>query len=265
MNPHVVICNDDGICEPGIFQLVKSLMPYFKITVVAPAIQQSGKGLGITLHEPIKIEKYDFGLPVEAFKVTGTPADCIKLALSKILPEIPDAIIAGINPGDNSGRNALYSGTVGATIEGVMRGITGIAFSCLDYDNPPFEEFSQFIPTICQYFITNKPPFGTTINVNCPLKELGPIKGVKIAKQGMSYWCENTEILKNSPMLDHEHYLGASWVNHEECPSSDVSLLKEGFITAVPIKVDQLTNHEVFVNEQKKFSEAINILQSSLI
>jgi 5'-nucleotidase len=265
MKPRIIITNDDGINEPGIYHLAKILAPHFEITVVAPAIQQSGKGLGITLFQPITIEKVELGLPVEAYKVSGTPADCIKMALSKILSYTPDFVVSGINPGDNSGRNALYSGTVGATIEAVMRGIPGIAFSCLDFENAPFETFGQYIPSIIQYFLQNKPPFGTTINVNCPLKDKGPIVGVKLATQGMGYWCEDQEVFKQSPLFNHDHFLGASWIEHDEKENSDVFLLKKGYITAVPIHVAQLTDHRLFQNESEKFESAINLPQTSLI
>ncbi len=264
MKPHLLITNDDGIKEPGIFHLAKTLLPYFKITVVAPKSQQSGKGVAITLHSPLKIEQYDFKLDgVIAYQINGTPADCIKMALSKICEQEPDAVISGINPGDNSGRNALYSGTVGATIEASMRGITGIAFSCIDFDEPPFEEFSLYIPQICDYFLKNRPPFGTIINVNCPSKSLGAIQGVKLATQGMSYWCDNIDQIRNSPMLDYDHFLGASWKEHPERLDSDVSLLKKGFIAAVPLNIAQLTDLTHFNQEMSKFESSINNLQSS--
>ena len=265
MKPHLVITNDDGIGEPGIFHLAKALAPFYEITVVAPKFQQSGKGLGITLHSPLNIEAYDFKIDgVQAYQVNGTPADCVKMAISKILNRVPDAIISGINPGDNSGRNALYSGTVGATIEASMRGITGIAFSCIDFDQPPFEEFCQFIPQICDYFLKNRPPFGTVINVNCPSKDTGSIQGVKLATQGMGYWCENSERIQNSPMLNHDHYLGASWQEHPETHDSDITLLRQGYIAAVPMNIAQLTNLNHFNQEANKFEIAISSLLSSL-
>lgn len=265
MKGQILISNDDGIRESGIFHLVKALLPHYEITVVAPSCQQSGKGLGITLHTPLRIQKVDFGLPVAAYEVNGTPADCIKMALSKILNNKPILIVSGINPGDNSGRNALYSGTVGATIEGSLRGIPGIAFSCLDFENPPFESFSSYIPNICDYFLNNPIPQGTIINVNCPSKELGSIQGVKLATQGRGYWCEDAETIQNSPSFDYDHYLGASWQEHPELDTSDVYLLKKGFITAVPIKISELTDQNHFESEAKRFESAINPLQSFLI
>ena len=265
MRPHLIITNDDGIEEPGIFHLTQALKPYFEVTVVAPMVQQSGKGLGITLHQPLKIQEH-FGFDgIKAYKVSGTPADCVKVACSMIAKNTPALIVSGINPGDNSGRNALYSGTVGATIEGAMRGIPGIAFSCLDFDQPPFEAFAKYIPQICDYFIRNQPPFGTVINVNCPLKELGPIQGVKLARQGKSYWSENSTRLQEAPLLDYDHYLGASWQEHEEHDQSDIHLLKKGFITAAVIKIDELTDKNYFEKESHLFDAKFNSQQPSLI
>jgi len=262
MKKSIIITNDDGIHEPGIFHLAQCLMPYFEITIVAPSTQQSGKGLGITLHHPLQIEKVDFSLPIQAYKVNGTPADCVKMGISKLLPKAPDFVISGINPGDNSGRNALYSGTVGATIEGALRGIPGIAFSCLDFDKAPFEEFTRHIPSICEYFIQNPLPNGTIINVNCPLKSKGIIQGIKLATQGLSYWCENTANLNSAPIFDHDHYLGASFHHYPEKETSDVHLLGQGFITAVPINVSTLTNENHFQEESIKFQNFTNPIQS---
>lgn len=265
MKRHLIITNDDGIEEPGINHLIQALKPYFEITVVAPMVQQSGKSIGITLFQPLKIQEY-FGFEgVKAYKVSGTPADCVKVACSMIAKNPPALIVSGINPGDNSGRNALYSGTVGATIEGAMRGVTGIAFSCLDFDSPPFEAFCAFIPDICNYFIENIPPFGTVINVNCPLKELGPIQGVKLARQGKSYWSENSSRLKSAPLLDHDHYLGASWQEHDEHEQSDIHLLKKGYITAAVIKIDELTDKPYFEKQSHLFDSKFNSQEPSLI
>lgn len=254
MKPTLLITNDDGINELGLMHLVNALKPYFSITVVAPEIQQSGKSVGITLFQPLKIQKSHRFDGVDAYHVSGTPADCVKMAMSRILQQPCSLVVSGINPGDNSGRNALYSGTVGATIESTLRGTPGIAFSCLDFDEPPYEEFATYIPEICRYFIDNPPPFGTIINVNCPSRQAGSIRGVRLAKQGKSYWIENQAALQNAPIFDVDHYLGASWQEHIEHEESDIALLKKGFITAAAIKVDELTDHRYFDHAKDNFN-----------
>jgi 5'-nucleotidase len=259
MKPLLLVTNDDGIKAPGIRELVNCLEPYYQLIVVAPKHQQSGKGLSITLNDPLQVERFNFKEGVEAYCVNGTPADCIKLATSIILKERPALIVSGINDGDNSGRNALYSGTVGAAIEATMRGLPGIAFSCVDSTVHRFDEFGHFIPKIVEHFLAHPLPQGTALNVNCPLKALGPIKGVKLAKQGMSYWTENFEKLQSSPLFDFDHYLGASWVDVEEDHDSDIALLNQGFITAVPIKAVQITDHAHFENHRAILDSSFKI------
>ena len=122
-NFRILIINDDGIHAPGLIHLWKALVDLADVTIIAPAIEQSGVGLGITLRSPLHIESVAWNKGTPAWKISGTPADCVKMALSVILKTPPDLIVSGINRGSNSGRNVLYSGTVGGVIEGVLRNI----------------------------------------------------------------------------------------------------------------------------------------------
>lgn len=158
--PHILITNDDGIFASGIKNLCQALSPYAHITVVAPLNEQSAVGLSTTLRQPLRIEKerWENYSPEELWSVTGTPADCVKLALNVIVKKRPNLVVSGINRGANIGRGILYSGTVAAAIESIMQDIPAIAFSCHDYHTEPDYDalknifrklYSMFLNTLC--------------------------------------------------------------------------------------------------------------------
>ena len=188
--PQILITNDDGISAPGIKHLFLALKDFAHISIVAPALEQSGVGAAITLRDPLHIIPVDWEGNVPAWKVTGTPADCVRLGMS-VLKAKPDLIVSGINRGSNSGRNVLYSGTVGGVIEGVLRGVPGIAFSCSDFAAPNYKMAEEHVLSIVKHLLEHPMPKGTLLNVNFPETEV--IRGVKMARQGMGYWMENLE------------------------------------------------------------------------
>jgi 5'-nucleotidase len=252
--PHILISNDDGIHAIGIKHLAATLAPYADLTIVAPAFEQSGMGLAISLNSPLKVEKHDWeGEGINAWSVTGTPADCVKMALSVILPTLPDLIVSGINRGANHGRSVLYSGTVGATIEGTFRGVNSIAFSSFDLFDTEYLAFTPFIPKIVQYVIENPLPLGTLLNVNFPRHTpCTPEKSyeVKLTRQGMQYWAENPEMHKNESYI-----LGAKLLKFNEHEESDAHLLSLGYITASPIHVSELTDLQYIDAQKTQFEE----------
>lgn len=243
--PKVVLCNDDGIDAPGIYALWEALHPFTDVTIVAPAEDQSCKGVGISLPKTrfIEAEKYPWPDNVEAWRVFGTPADCTKFALHYLLKTPPHFIISGINNGSNAGRNIMYSGTVGAVIQSTFCKVPGIAFSCM-YDEGPekFKKVRPYIAEIVKHFIQHPIPKGTLMNVNFPSNEADGILGFKMAKQGRSYWdvrIGSDSSLKGTrkyPMID-------AWDYHEEDEESDIKLLTHGYITCVPVHVEDLTDH----------------------
>src|SRR3989338_1263389 len=133
--PKIVLCNDDGIHAPGIYHLWEALRSFADIIIVAPAEDQSCKGVGFSLPKAryIEAEKVSWADNVPAWKVFGTPVDCTKFALHYVLKESPQFILSGINDGSNAGRNLMYSGTVGATVQATFCKVPAIAFSCM-YD-----------------------------------------------------------------------------------------------------------------------------------
>lgn len=248
--PNILIVNDDGIEAAGIYSLWKALEGLGNRYIIAPADEQSGVGCKISFKSPLTIKKFRWEDDTPAWKINGTPADCVRLAISKILPFVPDLIVSGINRGGNPGRVVLYSGTVGGIIEGALRGIPGIAFSCYDYLNPDYAKTIPYIRSIIEHSLQNPLPKGSLLNVNFP--DTATIEGVRMATQGLGYWIENPEE-RTHPEVGNYIWLGGEWLDHEEHEESDVALLKKGFVTAVPIQVQDFTAHNLFKERKTLF------------
>ncbi len=240
---HLLLTNDDGIHALGLRHLWKALSPHFTITIVAPQSEQSSVGLSITTRTPLQVQQIDWPDSTQAFSVTGTPADCVKLACSKILSTPPDLIIAGINRGSNAGRNVLYSGTVAGIIEGVMRDIPGIAFSTADYDRPNYEPAEVIIPLVVDHVLAHPLPTGSILNVNFPELPLAGYRGLKLTRQGKQFWTENPDE-RMHPSEGHSYYwLGSRRAVFEEHEESDIYWLERGYVTAAPLHFQELTDH----------------------
>lgn len=252
--PLILVTNDDGIHAPGIKALIETLSPHADLVVVAPHNEQSAVGLSITIRQPIKVHKREDLFGVEAYAVTGTPADCVKMALSVILKRKPNLIVSGINRGSNAGRNILYSGTVSAVIEGSLREIPGIAFSCYDYVDPDYTPTLKHIPSVVRYVLNHPLPEGTLLNVNFPPKKLGAYKGIKMVRQGKQYWMEDPSHRSHPTEGESYWWLGAKMSAYLEHQESDTQLLDQGWVTAVPVFVAELTHHET-LNERKSHFE----------
>jgi 5'-nucleotidase len=256
---HILITNDDGIFAPGIFHLYNAVKSKVrKISIVAPASEKSGAGLSTTLKKPLHIHdiKWHHDDKTSAWSLNGTPADCVKMAISVILDEKPDLIISGINRGPNSGRNVLFSGTVGGIIEGSLRGIPGIAFSCVDFREPKYSEVEKYIHPIMEHFVKHPFPEESVINVNFPKAKIG-IKGMKFSRQGKGYSIENPD-QRTAPSGLKYYWLGGKWQGYEEHEDSDITHLNNGFISVVPIDVSDLTHNKHFDDHREVFESNLS-------
>lgn len=240
MRPFLLITNDDGINAPGIKHLWQAVHEHADVIVVAPHTEKSGCGLSITWTKPLHIRPVPWLAGAQAWSINGTPADCVKMALAVLLQRRPDMIISGINRGSNAGRTVLYSGTIGGTIEGALKGIPGIAFSFSDFEDPPLSVTKDYIFPVIQHFLKHPLPPGTLLNVNFPYNCKEGIKGLKLAKQGKSYWQEAPD-RRIHPEGDPYYWLGGAWGAVNEDPESDVAYLEQGYVTAAPIHVGELT------------------------
>jgi 5'-nucleotidase len=247
--PFLLLVNDDGIHAPGMRHLWEGLAEHADLAIVAPATEQSGTGMSLTLRQPLHIESVTWEGETPAWKVTGTPADCVRMALAVLLERMPDMIVSGINKGSNAGRNILHSGTVGGVIEGALRGIPGVAFSCDRFDSPPYAAAVPHIYPVVRHFLRHPLPRGSLLNVTIP----DVVKGYRLARQGMGYWIEDPDERIHPEGMPY-YWLGGKWHHHEEEEDSDVSLLREGYMTAVPIHVGELTDHALLRQHRERFS-----------
>lgn len=252
--PKIILCNDDGIWAPGLESLWRALAEadIADLYIIAPLAEKSGSAVGLTWDRPLLVKKVQWHDNTTAWAVDGTPADCIKMATKIILNCSIDFILSGINAGSNAGRNVLHSGTVGAVIEGVLRGIPGIALSCEDGKNPNFTVAQKYVKSLLEYSIAHPMPPGCFLNVNFPKSAIDEVKGFKLTRQGKGRWADD-------PFLHHEtingptYFLGGNQEELNEEEDCDVSLLKQGFMTAVPIHIHELTHHALLKRRQLSF------------
>lgn len=259
--PKILISNDDGVYAPGIRFLWKALKDFADLTIVAPLTEQSATGMSITLRRPLQIDKVEWENPeaenAKIWSVNGTPADSVKVGLSSIVDETPDFVISGINRGKNSGRNVFYSGTVSATIESVMHDVPGIAFSCYDYHHPNYELASNYIQQIIEYFVQHPIPSGTLINVNFPSAQ-SVFRGFKFTQQGKEYWMEDLHKRIHPAEGTSYYWLGCKLSEYHEEEDSDVSWLKQGYATVVPLQVSDLTHHQYYKMNKNHFESSFH-------
>jgi 5'-nucleotidase len=240
----ILLTNDDGIYAPGLRALRQELKHIGEVTVVAPATEQSAAGHSVTLVTPLLVtEVYeDDGSTLIGWAVEGRPADCVKLALLELLPAPPDVIVSGLNAGSNAGINVLYSGTVAAAIEGAFYNYTAIACS-LEYDKKirDFPRAARYARQVVEQILAQKPEAGRLFNVNIPVLENGPIKGIRVLPQNVTQYYEKFDRRVNPRGRTY------FWTNPEfHCPDphpdTDVTALDEQYITVTPLKFD-LTDH----------------------
>lgn len=237
MKPLILISNDDGINAKGLHALVVMLSPLGNLFVVAPDRARSGASCSITSEYPIKqtLVKSEDGLTM--YSCTGTPADCVKLALDQMLGRQPDLIVGGINHGNNATINIHYSGTVGIAIEGTLHGIPSIAYS-LDNQSADadFAPLTSYIRRLTSLVLEKGLPFGSCLNVNFPSAQA--FAGTRICRMAYSSWIDEYTLC-NHPHGEHYYWLGGEYINDEPDESdTDSWALERDFIAITPIKVD---------------------------
>ncbi len=241
----ILITNDDGIAAPGIRNLVEVARELADIIVVAPDAPQSGKGHAVTLSTPIRLHKVSVFSGVESYECTGTPVDCVKIAMDIVLKDRrPDLCISGINHGSNASINILYSGTVSAAMEASVEGTTAIGFSLLDYSfDANFEPAKPFVKSIIQDALNGKYEKGTLLNVNIPNLPPEELKGIKYCRQGDARW-EEEFVEAVDPRGQKYYWMTGKFVQRGDNKDSDLEALEQGYVSVVPSMHD-LTDYEL--------------------
>jgi 5'-nucleotidase len=226
-NPVILITNDDGITAPGIKALIESVEGLGKIVVVAPDKPQSGMGHAITIGNPLRLYPVHIFKGIEAWQCSGTPVDCVKLAVDKILHHKPDLCLSGINHGANHSINVIYSGTMSAAVEAAIESIPSVGFSSLDYDQEAdLGAPRKYARQIVENLLNNPLDKHLILNVNFPAVPASKMKGLRICRQAYAKY----------------YWLTGKFVNFDKGKDTDVWALENNYVSVVPVQFD-LTNY----------------------
>lgn len=242
----ILISNDDGYQAPGIVALYEALKGLADVEVVAPEHNNSAKSNALTLHSPLYVHRASNGFRY----VNGTPADCVHIALTGLLGYRPDLVVSGINNGANMGDDTIYSGTVGAAMEGYLFGIPAIAFSQTERGWAHLDVAAQKAAELVQHLLATLPagadaarrPAPWLLNVNIPCRPAADIKGFKVARLGRRHAAEQV-IMQTNPRGETMHWIGSAGPAKDDAEGTDFHATAQGFASITPLQVD-LTDHE---------------------
>jgi len=241
--PVILITNDDGITAPGIRNLVDAVRGLGKIVVVAPDKPQSGMGHAITIGNPLRLHPmHHLFEGVEAWQCSGTPVDCVKLAVDKVLRRKPDICLSGINHGSNHSINVIYSGTMSAAVEAAIESIPSIGFSILDYSvEADFTASRKYVRIIVERVLEHPMDKHLILNVNFPAVPDALIKGIKLCRQAYAKY-EEDFLERNDPTGKKYYWLTGKFVNFDRGRDTDVWALEHNYVSVVPVQFD-MTNY----------------------
>ncbi|TVQ46613.1 MAG: 5'/3'-nucleotidase SurE [Gloeocapsa sp. DLM2.Bin57] len=265
----LLISNDDGVFALGLRTLANTCAAAgYDVTVVCPDRERSATGHGLTVHQPIRAEVVNtvFDSRITAWSCSGTPVDCVKLALNAILTTKPDFVLSGINHGSNLGNDILYSGTVSAAMEGIMEGITSIALSLASFTSKEFQVGADFALQLLQELRDQPLATPTLFNVNIPPVQAEAIAGIKLTRQGLRRYIESFE-KRLDPRGKSYYWLAGEVIEeipqpqHLHLPPSlptDVQAIRENYITVTPLQYNLTDIHSVnSLLEENRFNHSL--------
>lgn len=249
--PIILVTNDDGITAPGIHSLVNAVKDLGDVVVVAPDKPQSGMGHAITIGVPLRLDKVkDFFDGAEAWQTNGTPVDCVKLAVDKILHRKPDICLSGINHGANHSINVIYSGTMSAAMEASIESIPSIGFSLLDYSiEADFSASEFYVHKIVESVMKTKLQKHFLLNVNIPAVPIDLMNGIKVCKQAYAKYDEDFDE-RLDPHGRKYYWLTGEFKNFDSGEDTDVWALEHNYVSVVPVQFD-LTNYTLKTELEK--------------
>lgn len=253
---HILLTNDDGVQSLGIDELSIAFPEDWKITIVAPAQEQSAQSHALTIQNPLRMQELrSFGKNIKKYAITGTPVDCVKFALDYLLKDdMPDIVISGINNGYNLGSDVLYSGTVSAAMEGMFFGIPSLALSVKRYSSARGHEIIPFIIEFIEH-VFSKNQFKGLINMNFPLTGPCNWSQVRVVDQGVQRYVNIIEKQEDRRGFSYYWIGGDQCYDKEETPT-DVGIIEDGFITVNALTWKQtdfkgLADLSIMVGEQQ--------------
>lgn len=241
--PIILVTNDDGITAPGIRSLIEAVRDLGEVVVVAPDKPQSGMGHAITIGVPLRLNKVE-GLfeGIESWQTSGTPVDCVKLAVDKLLQRKPDICLSGINHGANHSINVIYSGTMSAAMEASIESIPSVGFSLLDYRfEADFTASKYYVHKIVKSLLKRKMHKHLLLNVNIPAMPLELMNGIKVCKQAYAKYDEDFDE-RMDPQGKKYYWLTGEFKNFDTGKDTDVWALTNNYVSVVPVQFD-LTNY----------------------
>lgn len=239
MQPLILISNDDGVQADGIQALAAGLLAQADVVIVAPDRPRSGVGCGVTLYDPLRYTVLSREPGLTVCSCSGTPVDCVKLALEEVVERRPDLIVGGINHGDNSSVSVHYSGTMGIVLEGCMKGIPSVGFSlCDDSAEADFSAALPYVRSMTARILRDGLPAGVCLNVNFPRHTGGGYAGVRVCRMIRGLW-SNECFKAQHPRGGHYFWLtGAFSPAEPAAPDTDVWALEHNYVAVTPVQVD---------------------------
>lgn len=235
---HILLSNDDGYLAPGLGAMATALSETDAVTVVAPERDRSGSSNSLTLERPLRVHRAENGF----YFVTGTPTDCVHLAITGLLDEEPDMVVSGINAGANMGDDVLYSGTVAAAMEGRFLGLPAIAVSMTSYDPYHYETGVKAIAGIIDRLRVEPLQQKSILNVNVPDVPWDEIKGYRITRLGNRHKSEGV-IRQTDPRGDDMYWVGPPGAAQDAGEGTDFYAVEQKFISITPLQID-LTRYD---------------------
>ncbi len=236
--PLILITNDDGIHAPGLRKLISVVKDLGEIIVIASDKSMSGMAHAVTIQNPIRVRLEKEEENYKEYLSSGTPVDNVKLSKHKLAGRLPDIVLSGINHGSNASINIIYSGTMGAVLEGAIDGVPGIGFSLMDFDNDAdFSHVDEYVRTITKKILKEGLPIGVCLNVNFPKKNNKPLKGIKVCKQADARWIEEFEE-RRDPHGRIYYWLAGRFENGDDRENTDEKALAENYVSVVPSHID---------------------------
>lgn len=229
----ILLSNDDGYYAPGLEALAGAMRGMGEITVVAPERNRSGASNSLTLDRPLHLKEAPNGF----FYVNGTPTDCVHLAVTGLLPELPDMVISGINHGSNMGDDTIYSGTVAAATEGFLLGIPSVAVSLANIGGENFQTAADFVADLVRRFAANPIQEPTLLNVNVPDVKPEAIAGIEVTRLGKRHKAEDVVKAVN-PRNQVVYWVGAAGPAQDAGPGTDFHAIAQNRISVTPLQVD---------------------------
>jgi len=229
----ILVSNDDGYLSPGLTALAEAMRPLGEVTVVAPEQNSSGASNSLTLNRPLTISRAENGFTF----INGTPSDCVHIALTGLLDQMPDLIVSGINNGQNMGDDTIYSGTVAAAMEGYLFGIPAMAFSLRDHGFEHVDAAADIAREVVQRHIDRPMPAPFLLNVNIPNLPREQIKGIVGTRLGKRHPSEPV-IRMTNPRGDPIYWIGAAGAAREGGPGTDFHATAAGYVSVTPLQVD---------------------------